>query len=90
VFLVWSDASALHATSKAVRYHSVGKWSPRFTIAAERAVLTAIAGGDSRWQWMRKWIFDDGCSEHRAAAGQLENLGGALSHVQQPIRLHLA
>ena len=26
MFLAWSDASAMHATSKAVRNHTVGEW----------------------------------------------------------------
>ena len=50
MFLVWSDASALHTTSKAVRDHTVGKWSPRLTVAAERAVLAVVAGGNNSWQ----------------------------------------
>ena len=50
MFLAWSDASALHATSKAVRDHTVGKWSPRFTVAVERAVLAVVAGGNNSWQ----------------------------------------
>ena len=50
MFLAWSDASALHATSKAVRDHTVGKWSPRLTVAMERAVLAVVAGGSSSWQ----------------------------------------
>ena len=45
MFLAWSDASALHATSKAVRDHTVGKWSPRLTVAAERAALAVVASG---------------------------------------------
>jgi hypothetical protein len=50
MFLAWSDASALHATSKAVRDHTVGKWSPRLTVAVERAVLAVVAGGNNSWQ----------------------------------------
>ena len=50
MFLAWSDASALHATSKAVRDHTVGKWSPRLAVAAERAALAVVASGNSSWQ----------------------------------------
>ena len=50
MFLAWSDASALHATSKAVRDHTVGKWSPRLTVAAERAALAVVASGSNSWQ----------------------------------------
>ena len=50
MFLAWSDASALHATSKAVRDYTVGKWSPRLTVAAERAALVVVAGGNNSWQ----------------------------------------
>ena len=50
MFLAWSDASALHATSKAVRDHTVGKWSPRLAVAAERAALADVASGNKSWQ----------------------------------------
>ena len=50
MFLAWSDASALHATSKTVRDHTVGKWSPRLTVAAERAALAVVASGENSWQ----------------------------------------
>ena len=47
MFLAWSDASALHATSKDVRDHTVRKWSPRLTVAAERAALAVVASGNN-------------------------------------------
>ena len=50
MFLAWSDAFALHATSKAVRDHTIGKWSPRLTVAAERAAMAVVASGSNRWQ----------------------------------------
>ena len=50
MFLAWSDASALHATSKAVRDHTVGKWSPLFTVAAERVALAVVVDGNNSWQ----------------------------------------
>ena len=34
----------------AIRDHTVGKWSPRLTVAMERAVLAVVASGNNSWQ----------------------------------------
>ena len=50
MFLAWHDASALHATSAAVRSHTTGKWSPRWSVAAERVALAAVAAANTNWK----------------------------------------